>query len=55
MDAITNCESNNNNGQFLGKKALREFWKSVNHPQKSDVYHQGDVDFKGDVRESNMN
>ena len=51
MDAITNCESNNNNGQFLGKKALREFWKSVNHPQKSDVYHQGDVDFKGDVRE----
>ena len=51
MDAITNCESETDNGQFLGKKALRKFWKSVNHSQKGDVYHLGDVDFKGDVRE----
>ncbi len=51
IHAVQHCEAGSNNGVFLGKQALRAFWNTLGSSQKGDVYHEGDVDFKGDVRE----
>ena len=51
MHAIQHCEGDADIGANLGRRSLRAFWKTLDHTQEGDVYHQGDVDFKGDVRE----
>jgi len=54
MHAVQNSEDGPDNGVFLGRRALRAFWSTlstVDSSQRENVYHEGDVDFKGDVRE----
>ena len=49
--AVQQSEDEGDDGPKLGRESMRKIWISLPPEMKNKVYHEGDVDFKGDVRE----
>ena len=49
--AVQQSEDEGDDGPKLGRESMRKIWISLPPEMKDKVYHEGDVDFKGDVRE----